>query len=70
MGVVDVRGDFERGAVVACRNLAGDEIARGLANYSAAECRRIARRPTTEIEKLLGYADEPEVMHRDNMVGH
>ena len=68
VGVVEVRGDFERGAVVACRNLAGEEIARGLANYSASECRRIARKPTSEIGSLLGYVDEPEIIHRDNMV--
>ena len=70
VGVVEVRGDFERGAVVACRNLAGEEIARGLANYSASECRRIARKPTAEIANLIGYLDEPELVHRDNMVLH
>ncbi|MFB1030619.1 MAG: glutamate 5-kinase, partial [Thauera sp.] len=70
VGVVEVRGDFERGAVVACRNSAGEEVARGLVNYSASECRRIARRPTAEIGNLLGYVDEPEVVHRDNMVSH
>jgi len=68
VGVVEVRGDFERGAVVACRNIAGEEVARGLVNYSASECRRIARRPTSEIGSLLGYVDEPEIIHRDNMV--
>ncbi|HRQ59864.1 MAG TPA: glutamate 5-kinase, partial [Azoarcus taiwanensis] len=69
VGVVEVRGDFKRGAAVACRTLAGVEVARGLVNYSASECRRIARRPTAEIERLLGYIDEPEMIHRDNMVG-
>jgi len=68
VGVIEVRGDFERGAAVACRTVAGEEVARGLANYSATECRRIARKPTTEIERLLGYIDEPELIHRDNMV--
>jgi glutamate 5-kinase len=68
VGVIEVRGDFERGAVVACRATSGAEIARGLANYSASECRRIARRPTAEIAQLLGYADEPEIVHRDNMI--
>ena len=68
VGVIEVRGDFERGAAVACRTVAGEEVARGLANYSATECRRIARKPTAEIEKLLGYIDEPELIHRDNMV--
>ncbi|MCK2088866.1 glutamate 5-kinase [Thauera aromatica] len=68
VGVIEVRGDFERGAAVACRTLGGEEVARGLVNYSASECRRIARRPSAEIEKLLGYIDEPELIHRDNMV--
>ncbi|ENO89803.1 glutamate 5-kinase [Thauera linaloolentis] len=68
VGVAEVRGDFARGAAVACRTTAGEEVARGLVNYSAAECRRIARKPTAEIERLLGYVDEPELIHRDNMV--
>lgn len=68
VGVVAVRGDFERGAAVACRTADGEEVARGLVNYSATECRRIARKPTGEIETLLGYVNEPEVVHRDNMV--
>ncbi len=68
VGVVDVRGDFERGAAVALRNGTGDEIGRGLVNYSGNECRRVARKASAEIEKLLGYIDEPELIHRDNMV--
>ncbi|WP_332670200.1 glutamate 5-kinase [Aromatoleum sp.] len=68
VGVVDVRGDFERGAAVVLRNGAGEEIGRGLVNYSGNECRRVARKASAEIEKLLGYIDEPELIHRDNMV--
>jgi glutamate 5-kinase len=68
IGVTEVEGDFERGAVVACIDPAGREIARGLANYSAAEARRIIRRPSGEIEAILGYVDEPELIHRDNLV--
>ncbi|MDY0074219.1 MAG: glutamate 5-kinase [Thauera sp.] len=68
VGVVEVRGEFSRGAVVACRNAAGEEVARGLVNYSAAECRRIARQPSSAIESLLGYVDQTELIHRDNMV--
>ena len=68
VGVVEARGEFERGAAVACRLPDGEEVARGLVNYSASECRRIARKSTTEIEKLLGYVDAPEVIHRDNMI--
>jgi glutamate 5-kinase len=68
IGVVEVAGEFERGEVVACVNADGKEIARGLANYSAEETRRIMRRPSSEIESILGYVDEPELIHRDNLV--
>ena len=68
IGVAGVSGEFERGAVVACVDPAGREIARGLANYSAAETRRIMGKPSGEIEAILGYVDEPELIHRDNLV--
>ena len=68
VGVIEVRGDFERGSAVACRTSAGEEVGRGLVNYSSTECRRVARKPSTDIERLLGYIDEPELIHRDNMV--
>ncbi|MCC6212060.1 MAG: glutamate 5-kinase [Burkholderiales bacterium] len=68
VGVTEVKGQFERGAVVACRDPRGREIARGLVNYSADEARRIMRRPSSEIEAILGYVDEPELIHRDNLV--
>jgi glutamate 5-kinase len=68
IGVTAVEGEFERGAVVACRNPAGQEVARGLINYSSSEARRIARHSSQEIEALLGYVDEEELIHRDNLV--
>lgn len=68
IGVVDVQGDFVRGDVIAVRTPAGHEVARGLANYSAAEARLIARKPSSQIEALLGYANEPELIHRTNLV--
>ncbi|HSN33062.1 MAG TPA: glutamate 5-kinase [Ideonella sp.] len=68
IGVVEVSGEFERGAVVACLDPQGREVARGLVNYSASEARRIMRRPSAEIESILGYMDEPELIHRDNLV--
>jgi glutamate 5-kinase len=68
IGVADVSGNFERGEVVACIDPGGREIARGLANYSAAETRLIMRRASGEIETVLGYVDEPELIHRDNLV--
>ena len=68
IGVKSVEGEFERGAVVACVAPDGVEVARGLVNYGAQESRRIAGRPSTEIEAILGYVDEPELIHRDNLV--
>jgi glutamate 5-kinase len=68
IGVVDLAGDFERGEAVSCIDPDGREIARGLVNYNAIETRRILRAPTTEIEARLGYIDEPELIHRDNLV--
>ena len=68
VGVKTVEGDFERGAVVACLDPEGREIARGLVNYGAQESRRIAGRASSEIEAILGYVDEPELIHVDNLV--
>ena len=68
VGVVDVRGDFERGELVACIDQLGREVARGLVNYNAEEARRIMRQPSERIKELLGYEDEPELVHRDNLV--
>jgi glutamate 5-kinase len=68
IGVTDVHGEFVRGDVVACLGPDGVEVARGLVNYGAAETRLIARKPTTEIESILGFIEEPELIHRDNLV--
>ncbi|MBK8401977.1 MAG: glutamate 5-kinase [Propionivibrio sp.] len=68
IGVVAVQGEFERGAAVACLSAEGDEVARGLINYGSSDARRIARHASQEIEGLLGYVDEPEIVHRDNLI--
>ena len=68
IGVTGVQGEFHRGDVIAVRSPGGIELARGLANYGSSEARLIARRPSSDIEELLGYAAEPELIHRDNMV--
>jgi glutamate 5-kinase len=68
IGMTAVEGDFSRGDVIAVRDPAGAEIARGLANYSSVEARLISRKASSEFEKLLGYAAEPEMVHRDNLV--
>ena len=68
IGMVQVDGDFSRGDVIAVKGPDGTEIARGLANYASGEARLLCRKPSSEFEKLLGYAAEPEMLHRDNLV--
>jgi len=68
VGVSLVEGSFHRGDVVACVDRQGKEIARGLINYSAQESRKIQGQPSEQIEALLGYVDEAELIHRDNLV--
>jgi glutamate 5-kinase len=68
IGVHEVQGEFARGDVIAVRSLGGVEVARGLANYSSAEARLIARKASQQIEALLGYVNEPELVHRTNLV--
>jgi glutamate 5-kinase len=68
IGATAAEGGFERGDVVAVCSPDGREVARGLVNYSADETARILRRPSAEIEAILGYVAEPELIHRDNLV--
>ena len=68
VGMVSVDGDFARGDVIAVLTLAGQEIARGLANYASSEARLICRKPSSEFERCLGYVAEPEMIHRTNLV--
>jgi glutamate 5-kinase len=68
IGVTEVEGDFHRGDVIAVRTQSGIEIARGLANYASGEARLIARKPSSQIAGLLGFVNEHELIHRDNLV--
>ncbi|WP_018913749.1 glutamate 5-kinase [Thiomonas sp. FB-6] len=68
VGVVEVAGEFERGDVIAVLDQQGAEIARGLSNYAAAEARLIRRAPTAQIVSILGFIEQPELIHRDNLV--
>lgn len=68
VGVIAVEGNFLRGELVVCVGPDGLEVAKGLVNYSAAESRKIMGQPSERIESLLGYVDEPELIHRDNLV--
>jgi glutamate 5-kinase len=68
VGMTAVQGDFSRGDVIAIADASGQEIARGLANYAAAEARLICRKASSEFEALLGYTGEAEMVHKDNLV--
>ena len=68
IGVKQVVGKFNRGAVVACVSEKGDDVARGLINYNSDEARRIAGHASQKIEALLGYGGDTEIIHRDNLV--
>ena len=68
VGVTGVSGEFSRGDLVSCVNKEGVEIARGLVNYSAAETLQIKGKGTELITEVLGYREDDELIHRDNMV--
>ncbi len=68
IGMTGVDGDFSRGEVIAILDAQGQEVARGLANYAVAEARLLCRKPSSQMSELLGYAAEPEMVHRDNLV--
>jgi glutamate 5-kinase len=68
VGVVDVFGQFSRGEMVACEDQQGERIGCGLVNYDAADARRICRKKSAEIAEVLGFMNEEELIHRDNLV--
>jgi glutamate 5-kinase len=68
VGVTDVAGDFLRGDLVRCIAPNGDEIARGLSNYSATDARKLLGRASTDIESILGFGGDEELIHRDNLI--
>ena len=68
IGVLAVNGEFGRGQVITCVDENGRALARGLTNYASSEVRRIMRHSSGEIERILGFVEGPELVHRDNMV--
>ncbi len=68
VGVSDVQGEFSRGEMVSCVSLSGEEVARGLVNYSSVEVVKIKGQASEKIELILGYVDDSELIHRDNLV--
>ena len=67
IGVTAAEGTFTRGEIVICLDQAGNEIARGLVNYNGDEVRRIMGFPSDQVENVLGYHGETELIHRDNI---
>lgn len=68
IGVVGVLGNFSRGDLVACIDSEHREVARGLVNYNSKEANLLKGQPSTNIEEIIGYVDESEIIHRDNLV--
>jgi len=68
VGVSDVEGEFNRGEMVSCISSAGEEVARGLVNYSSTEVSQTKGKASDNIEAILGYIDDAELIHRDNLV--
>jgi glutamate 5-kinase len=68
VGVKEVQGAFNRGEVVACVDESGREVARGLVNYDGQEVAKVKGQPSSRFEAILGYLDEQELIHRDNLV--
>jgi len=68
VGVKSIEGAFVRGDMVTCESLAGEMVARGLVNYSARDVVKIVGKPSAQIEQILGFISEPELIHRDNMI--
>ena len=68
VGVKDVQGNFSRGEIVSCVSNDGKEIARGLVNYNSVDVMKIKGKASKDIESILGYIDDAELIHRDNLV--
>lgn len=68
IGVREVAGEFGRGDVITCVDEGGRAIARGMSNYTSSDARRIVRHPSSEILAILGFVEEAELIHRDNLV--
>lgn len=68
VGIKSVNGEFKRGEIISCVDQSGKEIARGLSNYDSAQAKLIIGKSSKDIQKLLGYIEEDELIHRDNMI--
>ena len=62
-----MNGDFDRGDAVLCISIKRKEMAIGLTNYSSADAKKIIGQTSSGIESMIGYIEEPELIHRDNL---
>jgi len=67
IGIVDAKGEFTKGDVVALCDQNGEEIARGLPNYQSSEIHQIKGLKSDRIAQVLGHRPYEEVVHRDNL---
>ena len=68
VGITDIKGKFDRGDLVQCISTSGQEVAKGLINYSSSEVGKVLGQPSDKMESLLGYVNESSVIHRNNLV--
>ena len=68
IGITDVRGEFQRGDLVSCVDAKGRERARGLVNYSSQDANALVGKASADIELVMGYRGDPDMIHRDNLV--
>jgi len=68
IGITAVTGAFQRGDLVSCVDATGKERARGLVNYASDEAAALIGKSSADIEAILGYRGEEEMIHRDNLV--
>lgn len=68
VGITNVKGKFDRGDLVQCISSSGQEVAKGLINYSSSEVGKVLGQPSDKMESLLGYVNESSVIHRNNLV--
>jgi glutamate 5-kinase len=67
-GITGVEGVFKAGDLVSIIDAHGNEIARGLTNFSDKEIRKIKGKKTNQVTDILGYKPYDEIVHRDNML--
>ena len=67
-GIIRISGNFEEGDLVRILSIDGTEIGRGFTNYNREQLSQIIGKKTSEIEKILGFKNADEVVHRDNFV--